>query len=482
MSKRILLLILSVCVCLMCACSMVREDAANLKTEYEIVPLAQEIDLTPGISVNAVLYFPNRNGTKLTAQTHKVEVAQDQRVEDAILKALFLGTDAQDLRSLSQGLLYDRVEVLSDVVNVYLLSKHFVNDSDLLQAKLAIASTLADFTGMKYVNVFVDGRQAGYQGTPTGALRKSNDLLEDMTAYGTNSEAQNPTMNATLYFLDPSESYLLAETRSITFRNDSNLEPESLYAQELVRQLIQGPENTYNHLPSIDPTMQLFEPPTIVERGGQRILHLNFKGRMPAVYTQGYADGQRLAIAALTHTLFGFLPNIDGMEIYVDGMERAATLVYRPEQFEDLKGKEILLYLPNSDYSLLSGVERVVQEAQAPYLETLLLELMKGPVSRDSSTIMPAFPAGITQEQINEVYLAGDIAVVDFSGEVAQPMQTLSEDDEYLWLYSIVNTLTNMPRVKRVQFLLDGERVAHLGKDVFYVMDPLLKNPGIIKY
>ena len=48
-------------------------------------------------------------------------------------------------------------------------------------------------------------------------------------------------------------------------------------------------------------------------------------------------------------------------------------------------------------------------------------------------------------------------------------------------VYSIVNTLTNIENIKRVQFLVDGGRVQSLGGGIINVIDPLLKNPGIIK-
>ena len=49
-------------------------------------------------------------------------------------------------------------------------------------------------------------------------------------------------------------------------------------------------------------------------------------------------------------------------------------------------------------------------------------------------------------------------------------------------IYSIVNTLTNINNVKRVQFLVDGERVEYLADgNQLCVIDPLIKNPGIIR-
>ena len=83
-------------------------------------------------------------------------------------------------------------------------------------------------------------------------------------------------------------------------------------------------------------------------------------------------------------------------------------------------------------------------------------------------------------EDVNDVYLAKDIAVVDFKASIIEKLAGVSRRDESMMIYSIVNTLTNINNIKRVQFLIDGERVESLGGNL-NVIDPLLKNPGVIK-
>ena len=84
-------------------------------------------------------------------------------------------------------------------------------------------------------------------------------------------------------------------------------------------------------------------------------------------------------------------------------------------------------------------------------------------------------------DDVNDVYLAEDTAVVDFKASISDKLKGISRKDESMMIYSIVNTLTNIENIKRVQFLLDGERVESLGGGIINVADPLLKNPGIIK-
>lgn len=122
----------------------------------------------------------------------------------------------------------------------------------------------------------------------------------------------------------------------------------------------------------------------------------------------------------------------------------------------------------------------MVSQSAAGYPRELLAELMKGPVVTDKKEISPAFLSGISMDDVNTVYLAGDIAVVDFKSSVSEKIKGINRDEEVMMIYSIVNTMTNIEGIKRVQFLLDGERVESLGGGSINVLDPLLRNPGII--
>lgn len=175
------------------------------------------------------------------------------------------------------------------------------------------------------------------------------------------------------------------------------------------------------------------------------------------------------------------MPDINGIEIYVNGSPQAEPVVYTQSMSDELLGNNILLYFPNSTYTLFMSVERMVAQETAGYPEEILAELMRGPAGLDDKDVSPAFLSGISMDDVNDVYLAEDTAVVDFKASISDKLKGISRKDESMMIYSIVNTLTNIENIKRVQFLLDGERVESLGGGIINVADPLLKNPGIIK-
>ncbi|MEG1753337.1 MAG: GerMN domain-containing protein, partial [Christensenella sp.] len=292
-----------------------------------------------------------------------------------------------------------------------------------------------------------------------------------------NAATDSPSLDVILYFLDNTERFLVPEARSFQF--ESNV-PEEMIAA-VVRRMIRGPENTYQHMPIIDKSIvELLSAQIIEDDTGQRIVRLDFN-KAPVAVTKQFSDGEKIAALAIAKTLVGFMPNISGVEIYVNGAPQAEPIIYTQQMSSDLLGNSVQLYFPNAKYTLLTGVERMVSYKTAGYAIELIAELMRGPTSSDDKDVSPAFGAGISIEDVNDVYLAGNTAVVDFKGSMREKMKSVNKTDEAMMIYSIVNTLTNMENVKRVQFLIDGERVESLGGGIINIIDPLIKNSGIIR-
>jgi spore germination protein GerM len=142
----------------------------------------------------------------------------------------------------------------------------------------------------------------------------------------------------------------------------------------------------------------------------------------------------------------------------------------------------MLIYLPNGSTSrLLVGVERIVPQGMADDPYTVLGELMRGPAAADRADVYPAMPAGITIDDVESVYIAGSMMALNFKGAIHEKLRGISEDNEFAMVFAIVNTLTNFEGIRSVQFLVEGERVGYLGGGMINVVDPIIKNPGIIR-
>ena len=75
-------------------------------------------------------------------------------------------------------------------------------------------------------------------------------------------------------------------------------------------------------------------------------------------------------------------------------------------------------------------------------------------------------------------WLSGSTAVVDLSAQFAEACRALSAEEEYLAVYAVVNTLTEISEIDQVQFLIDGQEVEYLSS--LNISGPLLRNTGLI--
>jgi germination protein M len=109
---------------------------------------------------------------------------------------------------------------------------------------------------------------------------------------------------------------------------------------------------------------------------------------------------------------------------------------------------------------IVDGKERMVpvtrQVPAAAPAAAALEELLAGKVPDGCARPLPP---GVS---LRRVAVAGGVATADFSRELVSGFRGGS-DSEGVTVYAIVNTLTSLPGVKKVQLLVEGERVDTVG-------------------
>lgn len=133
---------------------------------------------------------------------------------------------------------------------------------------------------------------------------------------------------------------------------------------------------------------------------------------------------------------------------------------------------EVNLYFSDSQAMYLVPEKRKI--SQTPSLaRQAVIELIKGP---ESSELYPTIPGGT---QVNEVYIVDDIVYIDLSEEILKNHPGGSRG-ELMTVYSIVNTLTEIPPIKGVQILVEGNEAESLVGHIDISM-PLLRDEDWIK-
>lgn len=125
---------------------------------------------------------------------------------------------------------------------------------------------------------------------------------------------------------------------------------------------------------------------------------------------------------------------------------------------------EVILYYPNSEMEHLVPEIRVVSRSNERIEEMVVSELLKGTKRKGLKNIIP--------ENVDMLSLdiVDDIAYVSFSEALYN--KSYGEKEEAFIIYSIVNTLTSIPGINKVQIFINGKAINTLFK-YYSVREPL---------
>jgi germination protein M len=184
-----------------------------------------------------------------------------------------------------------------------------------------------------------------------------------------------------------------------------------------------------------------------------------------------------VVIVILSYTIFNKLI-VPIWERYKEKPVVTKEVPYKEEEIKEVQPVpieemvEVNLYFSDSQAMYLAPEKRKISQISS-LTRQVVNELIKGP---ENSDLYPTIPEGT---QINEVYIADDIAYIDLSEEIFENHPGGSSG-ELMTVYSIVNTLTEIPPIKGVQILVGGNEMKSLVGHIDISM-PLLRDEDWIK-
>ena len=135
----------------------------------------------------------------------------------------------------------------------------------------------------------------------------------------------------------------------------------------------------------------------------------------------------------------------------------------------------------SSPSGTLTLTRRPIPQHQAFNPRFLIGQLALGPGPTDSVTgLSPVLPASFRDADLIGISRQGDAQLVNLSQAFHTQVKTLSERDERLMVYALVNTLTSRRDVKRVVFFLDGRQDGTFAGNIDLAGE-FLRNEGIIQ-
>jgi len=502
--KRIVFLALAICL-LFSGCGVI-SDRHTAGAEVPVSKLdTSGLDFYGRVEKSAV-YFYNDTSKTLMAELRTLVVDQDINPAEVAVKELLKGTSNDSLKSVApSGMTLDFVEYSKDVVNVYLkYDGEAMQPEDAYILEQAIANTVTDILGPVSVCVYYNGIRKGVGGYPSAPLKKQTGNIEDAwtsirskympdesqpagndtspmatSAAGADAANEQKTneISTVLYFVSAGGRFILPEVRTLKYTGDQ-------YIETLIQELKNGPRNTASMKSPLVNDVDM-ETPVFIDLGnGNRALELYFK-KNPV--PSGYSSASALvSYAALIYTITGFIPNVQKVDIYIAGKhvnnvdDKRFYGGMRRSDYVGYIGSSAPVYFGDKASDLLLEVQRSMEQGNTWSARARVLELIKGPLEEDGENVWPVMPPGVTADDILSVDVYNDTAYVDLSAHFKEACAGLSAKSEMLLVYSIVNTITAMDGINKVQFTVAGKQIDKLA-GYLCLSDPFLRNYGIIK-
>ncbi|MDO4301134.1 MAG: GerMN domain-containing protein [Clostridia bacterium] len=142
---------------------------------------------------------------------------------------------------------------------------------------------------------------------------------------------------------------------------------------------------------------------------------------------------------------------------------------------EKTKWQVVYLYFANQDGSKLVCQQRGMEVKQSQSLEYQIVEqLIAGPDSSNGANLQQTVPS---DTKIKDIKTEEGICYVNLSREFMKKKGNVSEP---ITIYSIVNSLTELGTVNKVQFLIEGEKLNEYNGDLDF-SKPFERDTTLIK-
>lgn len=453
------------------------------------------------------LYFPSADNGQLIPQNHRIVMSGDGSHVEAAVRALFESPGTQTQQAVLQtGLEYEKMEISSDLCNVYVRGGVELDEKKWVRARAALAATVQAVDGTSNINLYYNQEEPGYIGRPLGAL---SPIVEKLDVYVRNLELEYEALqkereektadasfelrNAALYFMDETGGLLLSQCRMVSYEALSTTEDVALILLEALKQPLEdGKQQVWPALPK---DMEAFHVRFVPDAAAQvqdetedavPTAPMEGPGILELALTRSAEPvDEDMLCASITLTLSGFLPQLHGVRIAFVQSETANlnTADWRfctREDFSGRIGHGVAFCYPQEDGIGLYRTTCAVAGDDSYAPETRLGTMLESAESK-------AYFSGFGAADIANIYISGNTAVVDWKAGFGKKLAALAEDgacplpeEKRVWLfvYSVVNTMTEFPGLQQVWMLEDGKKMGTCGG--LYLGNALMRNPGIM--
>ena len=498
-SKRIRIGGLFLCLCvLLSGCSATERDVSANEAPMTLPPAESRYtaplddnSMTYGALVN--LSLPSRDGQRLLSLQRELTLIRGQRNAGTVLNALFTIPSSETTRSLGGRLNLQLsgampVELSGDVCTVHLSSAAVALEYDeLYTAALAIVSTLAGTSGVRYLNLMIAEQTPAFDvagNLPAGSVTVHpgeelpalwDQMAARRTTLGENASQTPLSATATIFFPLADRSGFIPETRNLTFPGQT---PAQL-ASGLLSAMSSGAQYLEGTITLPDITNLLSLPPEIAELPeGGRMISLYFPSDLESILDEEGID-YGCFVAAVTWTLTTFIPSVGAIRFFTGSTLLTAlssplfgSLAFengliRRRQFRTGLRDQTVVALQRG--GKLTDVRRSVTADGVQNPRTLLELLMAGPTEPEQREgIRATLPLGLDSTDILGIGVEDGVLLLNLSPRFERLVRQLDPEAERLCCYAMITTLCDALEVSRVRFFWNGEAAERLGGEIYW--------------
>lgn len=379
------------------------------------------------------------------------------------------------------------------VVELSIEARSTGSEQQFLWMRSVIATSLLELENVKQVNILIAGRNEGILDLPSGAI---GTVQKDLSLAWARLSAERDLLltdesgsaaidrTAILYYPTRDGKYISPAARTVRISDEDMITP-------LIQALISPAANLSECLRSPfpqDSQVLTSSPEILFTEDGEKLVRLSFDANLMAMLEREGLSAWQLC-ASLTHTITGFVPDVDGLVIALgDGLltrtERSGETVYfidgrmDRQSYPDAVCTLCTVYLSSADGGLIRLMRPLPQQS-SQFPRTRLNLLFEGPAAWESGALR-VMPDGTGSDDILGIRISGSEAVVNFSSNFYRCCQALTPQQERALIYAVVNTLTEQPNVTAVRFQVEGEPIDYLVNSIF-LRNVLMRNVGMIR-
>lgn len=297
-------------------------------------------------------------------------------------------------------------------------------------------------------------------------------IVSAIFIYTKNVKMAEGTDSFNMYYINMNTNTLEIEKRAINSVSD-----QKLMFNTVVEEYFAGSKNTNLGL-SLPKEFKVND-----KRYSNSTAYIDLAGS----YNDMSANLRILSMGSLVYTLtdLSFINNvcisIEGIPMMDRNNEKIAVLnrdvvmnnpTVNPEK---TKWQVVYLYFANQDGSKLVCQQRGMEVKQSQSLEYQIVEqLIIGPDNSNGANLQQTIPS---DTKIKDIKTEEETCYVNLSRDFIKKKGSIAEN---IIIYSIVNSLTELDNVNKVQFLIEGEKINEYNGDLDF-SKPFGRNTDLIK-